>query len=67
VDCAGIATFAEELAKTRYEYEKASTIPKDIPFDEAWDTVQAITDLFTRLGFLPFAFALPALEMIHSP
>lgn len=59
VDCAGIETFAENLDKTRYEYENASTLPKDIPFDEAWTTVQAAVDLFTGLGILPFAFALP--------
>jgi len=66
VDCAGIATFAEELAKTRYEYENATTISKDISFDEAWNTVQTTTNLFTRLGFLPFTFAIPVVEVIHS-
>jgi len=59
VDCAGIETFAENLDKTRYEYESASTLPKDILFDEAWATVQTAVRLFTELGILPFVFAIP--------
>lgn len=59
VDCAGIETFAENLDKTRHEYETASTLPNDIPFDEAWTTVQSAVGLFTGLGILPFAFPIP--------
>jgi hypothetical protein len=59
VDCAGIETFAENLDKTRYEYEIVSTLPNDILFDEAWATVQTAVRLFTGFGILPFAFPIP--------
>jgi len=58
-DCAGIETFADDLAKTRQNYEADPTLPKDIPFDEAWATVQAAVDLFMTLGIIPFAFPIP--------
>jgi hypothetical protein len=59
VDCAGIETFGEDLDTTRHNYEADPTLPKDIPFDEAWSTVQAAVDLFTGLGILPFKFPIP--------
>ncbi len=59
VDCAGIETFAENFAKMRQNYETEPTLPKDIPFEEAWTAVQAAVDLFTGLGILPFAFPIP--------
>ena len=59
VDCAGIETFAEDLAATRQKYETDPTLPKDIPFDEAWSALQAAVTLFTGLGILPFAFPIP--------
>lgn len=65
VDCAGIETFAEDLDKTRYDYQNASTLPKDIPFDEAWAAVQAAVDLFSELGILPFAFPIPEGQLQH--
>jgi len=59
VDCAGIETFAEDLAATRQIYEADPTLPKDIPFGEAWSAVQTAVDLFTGFGILPFAFPIP--------
>ena len=59
VDCAGIETFAEDLAKTRQTYEADPTLPKDISFEEAWDTVLTAVGLFTGLGILAFAFSIP--------
>ncbi|MBP7637912.1 MAG: nucleotidyl transferase AbiEii/AbiGii toxin family protein [Kiritimatiellae bacterium] len=59
VDCAGIATFGEDLDTSRQQYETEPTLPKDIPFNEAWAAVQAAVDLFTGLGILPFAFPIP--------
>ena len=59
VDCTGIETFAEDLAATRQFYESAPTLPKDIPFEEAWAAVQAAVDLFTGFGILPLAFPIP--------
>ncbi len=35
-------------------------LPKDIPFEDAWDIVKTAVDLFTQLGILPFAFMIPA-------
>jgi hypothetical protein len=60
VDCAGIETVADDLDKTRYGYENAATLPRDIAFDEAWDTVRAAIDLFKGFDIIPFAFPLPA-------
>lgn len=59
VDCAGIETFAQDLATTRQIYKRDPNLPKDIPFEEAWATVQAAVGLFTGLGILPFAYAIP--------
>lgn len=59
VDCAGIETFAEDLAKTRQIYEADPTLPKDIPFDEAWSTVQTAVGLFTGFGIIAFTFPIP--------
>lgn len=59
VDCAGIETFAKDLATTRQIYERDPNLPKDIPFGEAWATVQTAVRLFTGLGILPFTFPIP--------
>lgn len=59
VDCAGIETFAEDLGTTRQIYEADPTLPKDIPFVEAWATVQAAVELFMGFGIIPFAFPIP--------
>jgi len=60
VDCAGIETFAENLDMTRQIYELDRNLPKDIPFKEAWDAVQAAVTRFTEFGILPFTFEIPS-------
>lgn len=59
VDCVGIETFAEGLPAIRRLYEADPTLPKHIPFDDAWHTVQAALALFVEWRILPLSFPLP--------
>ena len=58
IDCAGLETFQENWEVTRKSYEEA-TIPKDIPFAEAEETMKAIVAFFIHREIIPFMFMLP--------
>lgn len=58
IDCQGLATFQEQWEVTRKTYEEA-TIPKDIPFKEAEETVGAVVRFLEAQGIVPFTFPLP--------
>lgn len=59
IDCAGIPTFAEEIEQTRTLYTNDPTLPKDVTFDEAWQTVQDVVEFFLECGLVPFTYPLP--------
>lgn len=59
IDCAGLTTFAEGLSETASLYGADTTIPKDIPFPEAWMVIEKAVVLFERHGIIPFSFPLP--------
>jgi hypothetical protein len=59
IDCAGLATFGEGLEQIQTLYEKDLTIPRDIDFAEAWETIKQIVLFFERHGIIPFRFELP--------
>ena len=58
IDCQGLATFQEQWAVTRKTYAEA-TIPKDIPFEEAEETLVATVRFLEARGIVPFTFPLP--------
>jgi len=58
IDCLGLTTFQEQWEVTRQTYQQA-TIPRDVPFDEAEVTLQAIVELFEEDKVIPFVFPLP--------
>jgi hypothetical protein len=58
IDCEGLSTFAENLGTTRASYEKDPTLPEDIGFEEAWDTVRQIVEVLERRRIIPFSFPL---------
>ena len=53
VDCTGIASFAERLEVTQAAYEGDPTIPKDIPFGDAWSAVREIVAHFEVRKVVP--------------
>jgi hypothetical protein len=64
VDCQGLESFQENWTDTRSLYERDTSLPKDIPFDEIERVIVAITDLFTGKGIIPFSFQLPTSSII---
>ncbi len=59
IDCDGISTFEQHLDVTRQSYETSPTLPKDIPFDEAWAAIRSVVAQFEAWKILPFEFPLP--------
>ena len=56
IDCEGKATFEEDLDVTRSTYDADSTLPKDIDFDAAWQSVLDIIDLWSTFEIFPLHF-----------
>lgn len=59
VDCIGIDSFAEDLEVTRGIYVGDKTIPSDVSFGEAWESVEQIIGFWESQRKLPLTFALP--------
>jgi len=58
VDCAGLSTFKEAWDITQKSYA-ATTIPKDISFDQASEALALIVHFVETAGIIPFSFPLP--------
>ena len=56
IDCAGIVSFEQDLETTESAFKADPTIPKDIKFDEAWNSLRQIVEFLQRHGFIPFKF-----------
>jgi hypothetical protein len=54
IDCAGFASFEEQLDVTRATYESDSIIPNDIDFDAAWGCIGEIVTQLTAWRVIPF-------------
>lgn len=59
IDCSGIETFAEGLEETELLYNQDPTFPKDIPFEQAWHSIETIVDFFEKEKIIPFSFPIP--------
>jgi predicted nucleotidyltransferase component of viral defense system len=59
LDCIGVQTFEEELKITEDTYNSDLTIPNDIKFEEAWQSLLSIVNYFTEEKVFPFYFPLP--------
>lgn len=59
IDCAGLGTFEEQLEVTAAAYQADVSIPKDVPFGEAWGALVSVVRFFERTGVVPFVFPLP--------
>lgn len=58
IDCAGLTSFQEHWEVTRKTYFESS-IPKEIPFDEAEAALVAVVAFFVANQIVPFEFPLP--------
>ncbi len=47
------------LDSTRFIYENDRILVQSIGFDEAWETIIQIVQLFEKKGVIPFQFTLP--------
>lgn len=59
IDCAGIATFEEDLALTKVTFDNEPVLPKDIAFEVAWAGIVQIVVFLATAGILPFEHPLP--------
>ena len=59
IDCAGIQAFQQAWDATRAGYTTDPTIPDDVPFAEAADSLERIVGGLTKMGRFPFSFELP--------
>lgn len=53
IDCSGIDTFSQNLSTTKATYEGDPTIPRDISFDKAWDSLTSIVKFWEERKILP--------------
>jgi hypothetical protein len=56
VDCMGIESFSEELSVTQGSYIGDSTLPSDVSWEDAWNSVQTIVRFWVSRGLFPLAF-----------
>jgi sulfur relay (sulfurtransferase) DsrF/TusC family protein len=59
IDCKGRETFEQNIAVTASTYKDDPTIPKDIPFDSAWVSIEKVIERWSEFGILPFSNPLP--------
>lgn len=59
IDCAGINTFSEDIGVTQAIYQADPTLPKDVDFNDAWNSIASIVAHWERLGILPVANPIP--------
>ncbi|MEW6719953.1 MAG: nucleotidyl transferase AbiEii/AbiGii toxin family protein [Thermodesulfobacteriota bacterium] len=59
IDCRGKESFFENWKETKELYQKDPTIPVDVKFAEAEETVDSILSIWSALGIIPFSFPLP--------
>jgi hypothetical protein len=59
IDCQGIETFEAVLERTRTLYDLDPTLPKDVPFDEAWIFLREVVNFLQTKQVLPFNFPIP--------
>ena len=59
IDCSGLDTFMEQWQVTSQAYAQDPTIPKDIEFDEARSTLEAVVTFMVDEGVIPFDHPLP--------
>ena len=62
IDCGGVPTFKERWDTTKQVYHSDATIPDDVPFTEAQDTLEQVVALLGEMGVIPFAFDLPDIK-----
>lgn len=56
IDCAGMASFRQNWALTRQTFERDPTIPKDVSFEEAEDSLQRVVGALEAMGIFPLVF-----------
>ncbi len=59
IDCEGIRTFKERWDQTQEIYRSDPTIPGDVPFTEAENTLEQVVAFLGEMRQIPFAFELP--------
>jgi hypothetical protein len=59
IDCRGIETFMEGSTATEKAFRGDPTLPKDIEFEEAQNTLEEVMALFKQLDIVPIKFPLP--------
>jgi hypothetical protein len=62
IDCGGIRTFKEQWDTTQQVYRSDPTIPGDVPFTEAENTLGQVVAFLGEMGRIPFAFELPEIK-----
>ena len=58
IDCLGLESFEQNLPTTQSSYENDATLPNEIDFNEAWETIQGIVEFLEANDFIPFEFPL---------
>ena len=58
IDCRGLQSFEQDLATTQSSYENDTTLPNEIAFHEAWNTIRDIVAFLEANEFIPFEFPL---------
>jgi len=60
VDCSGIESFRESLELAKSNYQSESVIPKDLDFNQAWNSIEQVLSFFQEILNFPWIFELPA-------
>lgn len=61
VDCMGSASFGVHEASARAIYTYEPTIPGDVSFEQAWQSLEAIVSTFESFNIFPIEHVMPAL------
>jgi hypothetical protein len=59
IDCRGYSSFRENWEDTRRASAADTTLPADVTFDQAEETLDLITDFLHESRVIPFFFELP--------
>ena len=59
IDCAGKSTFEDDILVTEETYNTEQTLPEDISFTEAWNSLCKVIEFLDKEKITPFSYPLP--------
>lgn len=59
VDCEGLETFEQDLQGTRGAWATSAALPREVAFDDAWESLRRIVAFAVSAGVLPMRHELP--------